>query len=128
MEQHEEHLQMVLDRLQQASLVLNCSKCMFAAGGIEFLGHQVTAAGISLLQSRIEEVENFPQPRYMKQLISILGLLNFYRKFLPQAAGVLKPLTDKLAGGQPAKLEWTEHMKVAFNRSKQLLCAATCLA
>jgi cleavage and polyadenylation specificity factor subunit 1 len=128
LQQHEEHLRAVLGRLQQAGLVLNRSKCVFAAGEIEFLGHRVTAAGISPLQSRIEAVQNFPQPKDTKQLMSFLGLLNFYRRFLPQAAGVLRPLTDKLAGGQPAKLEWTDQMNSAFEKAKQLLCAATCLA
>jgi hypothetical protein len=117
LEQHEKHLRGVLDRLQQAGLVLNRSKCVFAAGEIEFLGHRVTAAGISPLQSRIEAVQN----------LSFLGLLNFYGRFLPQAACVLRPLTDKLAGGQPAKLEWSEQMSSAFEKAKQLLCAATCL-
>jgi Reverse transcriptase (RNA-dependent DNA polymerase)/RNase H-like domain found in reverse transcriptase len=127
LEQHEVHLKEVLSRLEMAGLVLNKAKCVFAAAEVDFLGHRVTAAGISPLQSHVEAVANFPQPTTNKQLMSFLGMLNFYRRFLPRAASVLKPLTDSLLGGKAAAVNWDDQMLTAFAAAKKLLCDATCL-
>jgi cleavage and polyadenylation specificity factor subunit 1 len=62
------------------------------------------------------------------QLQTYLGMINFYRRFLPGAAGVLKPLTDALRGSQQAKLAWTAEMAAAFHQSKSSICAAAELA
>jgi putative transposase len=47
-----------------------------------------------------------PPPQDIKQLQRFLGMVNFYRRFLPGCAQVLQPLTDLLRGGTK-KLEWT---------------------
>jgi cleavage and polyadenylation specificity factor subunit 1 len=65
----------------------------------------------------------------MKQLMSFLGMLNFYRRFLPGAAKVLKPLTDFLKGSTEAAaaVEWTDEKTAAFEAAKQLLSQVACL-
>jgi transposase InsO family protein len=125
---HETHLEEVLRRLQQAGLLLNGGKCVFATASVQFLGHQVTAAGIAPVKEKVKAVADFPRPNTNKQMMSFLGLVNFYRKFLPGAARVLKPLTDSLRGGQAAAVDWSPAMEQAFQAAKQLLCEATCLA
>jgi cleavage and polyadenylation specificity factor subunit 1 len=127
-ETHWEHLQEVFKRLKEAGLVLNSGKCVFAVPVVDFLGHRVTAAGISPLQNRVQAVKEFPPPKTVKQMLSFLGMINFYRRFLPRAAQILKPLTDSLRGGQAAAVEWTPAMREAFEAAKQMLCQAACLA
>jgi cleavage and polyadenylation specificity factor subunit 1 len=128
--EHVQHLAEVFQRLRAAGLLLNREKCVFNTAVVEFLGHRVTSAGIAPLQSRVAAVEQFPQPKTMKQLMSFLGMLNFYRRFLPGAAKVLKPLTDSLKGSQAAAaaVEWTGEKAAAFEAAKQLLARAACLA
>ena len=62
--------------------------------------------------------------------MSYLGMVNFYRRFIRGAAGVLKPLTDALrgAGGKAAKVEWSTQMLQTFERSKQQIVGVTHLA
>ena len=60
--------------------------------------------------------------------MSYLGLLNFYRRFIPRAAQILKPLTDALKGKPSRVLQWTEHMQAAFVESKMALCKVTQLS
>jgi hypothetical protein len=110
--------------------LLNREKCVFNIALVDFLGHRVSSVGIALLQSRVSAVEQFPQLKTMKQLMSFLGMLNFYRRFLPGAAKVLKPLTDSLKGSKAtaAAVEWTEEKTAAFESAKQLLARAACLA
>jgi cleavage and polyadenylation specificity factor subunit 1 len=128
--EHVQHLAEVFQRLRSAGLLLNREKCVFNTVVVEFLGHRVTSTGIAPLQSRVAVVEQFPQPKTMKQLMSFLGMLNFYRRFLPGAAKVLKPLTDSLKGSKAAgaAVEWTEEKTAAFESAKQLLARAACLA
>jgi Reverse transcriptase (RNA-dependent DNA polymerase) len=102
MDEHMEHLEAVFSRLRQAGLLLNREKCVFGQPVVEYLGHRVSAAGVAPLQSKVQAVEQFPRPQSIKQLMTFLGMLNFYRRFLPQAAKVLKPLTDCLKGATAA--------------------------
>jgi RNase H-like domain found in reverse transcriptase len=78
----------------------------------------------------VAAIRDFQPPADKQQLQRFLGMVNFYRRFLPGAAGVLQPLTDALQGpgGKNRKLTWTSAMNAAFCKIKQLLCKATCLA
>jgi hypothetical protein len=80
------------------------------------------------LQDRLAAIRNHPLPKNVAQLQTYLGMVNFYRRFFPAAAAVLKPLTDATRGGQKSDLVWKDDMRAAFDASKQALCAATELA
>jgi hypothetical protein len=56
-----------------------------------------------------------------------LGMINFYRRFLPGVAGTLRPLTPALSGN-PKALPWTPDMETAFPTAKAALVAAVPLA
>jgi hypothetical protein len=49
------------------------------------------------------KIENCPPSQDIKKLQRFLGMVNFYRRFLPNCAQVLKPLTDLLKGGGPKR-------------------------
>jgi RNase H-like domain found in reverse transcriptase len=96
---------------------------------VEFLGHNISAAGLSLLPQRVEAVSKFPQPQTVKQLQAFLGLFNFYRWFVPAAAAVIRPLTDALRGNPAASapVKWSAAMSAAFEALKAALAATTLL-
>ena len=125
-EQHERDIRQLFAALKRFGLVLNVGKCIFRVRQIEFLGHSVTAQGVSPLKSKVEAVRSFERPRTVKALQRFLGLVNFYRRFLPRIAGTLQPLTDPLAGA-PRQLSWTETMTTAFHQTKKQLADATLL-
>ena len=124
---HLQHLQQLLTILRDNGLLVNISKCVFAQQQLPFLGHTVSASGITPLPSAVSAVNNFPQPQTLKDLQRFLGLINFYRRFLPAAAAMLRPLTDALAG-KPKKLIWNSQMSTAFQQAKATLSQATLLA
>ena len=62
----------------------------------------------------------------MKSLQRFLGMINFYRQFLPGIAKVLRPLTDALIGS-PKTILWTPEMQRAFRAAKDSLAQATML-
>jgi hypothetical protein len=115
-EDHCRHLKEVLGRLQQNGLVLNTDKCTFGQSTVEFLGHSVSAAGVSPLPEWVAALRAFPRPVTVRDLQAFLGLFNFYRQFVPAAAHILKPLTDALAGSPKgmAAVQWHPAAAKAF--------------
>ena len=96
--QHERNLRELFSTLRCFGLVLNSSKCVFVVKQIEFLGHLVTQRGIQPLQEKVDAVRRFEQPQTVKALQRYMGMINFYRCFLPGIGKTLRPLTDALAG------------------------------
>ena len=76
--------------------------------------------------NKIDAVKQFERPRTVKALQRFLGLVNFYRRFLPGIAETLRPLTDALAGA-PRQLSWTEAMTSLFWKMKKQLADSTLL-
>jgi len=62
-QQHEVGLKRLFCRLDEHGLVLNPEKSEFGKTELQFLGHNVSAAGIAPIASRILELQKFPQPR-----------------------------------------------------------------
>ena len=97
---------------------------------MEFLGQHVSTEGICLLEARVAAITAHPQPATKSQLMSFLGMINFYRRYLSGAASILKPLTDATrgTGGKHSPLKWTKEMLQAFAAAKEALTKATHLA
>nr|VZI46136.1 unnamed protein product [Spirometra erinaceieuropaei] len=125
-EEHKEHLALVFDRLDKFGVVINPSKCVVGVPSLEFLGHQVDSEGLRPLPSKVETVRNFPPPTSKRQLQRFLGMVNFYRRFLPNCADLMLPLTNMLSGPK-GPLELTGEALTAFERIKNSLADATLL-
>ena len=61
-EEHKQHFLQVLEHLQNHSIVINPSKCVWGATKLEFLGHHVNAEGIRPLEHKVQVIREFPQP------------------------------------------------------------------
>ena len=125
---HRLHLTAVFQLLSDNGLVLNAGKCCFGQQSVEFLGHIVSAAGVAPLPGRVDAINNFPQPSSVRELQGFLGLFNFYRRFVPAAAKLVRPLTDCLKGGPKGgtAIEWSAERNAAFLAAKSAV-AATCI-
>jgi hypothetical protein len=124
--EHMRHLRLVFEILQGAGLQINPAKCTFCVTSLTFLGHNVDASGISPMKKHVKALTDFPPPSDLKQLQRFLGLINFYRRFLPGIAGTLQPSTDLLRGN-PKTLVWSSSADAAFCAAKDALAAATAL-
>ena len=88
-------------------------------------------AGLFTTQSKDGYHTKFPPPppTDSKQLQQFLGMINFYRKFLPNGAALLKPLYEAVKGThKKTQLNWTLDMQTAFNAAKCSLSASATLA
>ena len=126
-EQHQQHLHELFTRLEQYGIVINVSKSVFGAAELAFLGHQVTSQGIAPLPDRVQAIAALPVPTTRKQLMEYLGMINFYRRFLPNCANILLPLTNLLKGNLKGTITFDEAATTAFEAIKEQLCEATML-
>jgi hypothetical protein len=127
LEEHLEHLSQFFAILQENGLTINPAKCVFAVASLKFLGHQVSAAGIVPLARHVTAIQEFPPPSDLKGLQRFLGMVNFYRQFLPSIAQVLQPLTDLLRG-KPKVLVWSAEAAAAFTAAKVALVSVVPLS
>nr|XP_037268442.1 uncharacterized protein LOC119159711 [Rhipicephalus microplus] len=91
----------------------------------EYLGDVISKAGLALAPRKVEAVLKAPKPQNKKELQSYLGLINFYRTFLPNLSSHLQPLHLLLRDGQ--QWAWREEQNLAFQCSKELITKAPVL-
>jgi hypothetical protein len=82
MEEHEEHLQIVLQRLWEHQLYGKFSKCEFWIKEVPFLGHVVSPEGIAVDPSKVKEVLDWKPPTSVPKVWSFLGLAGYYQRFI----------------------------------------------
>ncbi|KAK3102478.1 hypothetical protein FSP39_011646 [Pinctada imbricata] len=118
---HVTELREVFQRLREANLNAKPSKCVVAYKRLEYLGHTVGDGTITPNDKKLEAIRNAPRPETKKQIRSFLGLIGFYRKFVPNFAAVAVPLTDLTRKGVPNKFEWKLEHESAFQKLKSML-------
>ncbi|RWS01494.1 uncharacterized protein B4U79_02987 [Dinothrombium tinctorium] len=97
------------------------NKCTFGAQEIEFLGHCVSGEGIKPIQGKVKKVQSFKTPRTVRQIQSFLGLVNYYRRFIPNLSKRERPLRELTKKNVP--FVWTESCEAAFQDLKNTLCS-----
>ena len=128
-EEHLKRLHNVFQRLRDCGLKLKPSKCEFLKSHCNYLGHVVSAEGISTDPNKIDKVKNWKTPVNAKELSSFLGFASFYRRFVDKFSNVAKPLQDALkSADKKGNITWTEDTEAAFKLLKQKLTMAPILA
>jgi hypothetical protein len=123
---HKKHLDTVLQLLEQNKLYVKRSKCSFAQQSLEYLGHIISADGVSTDPTKIEAVQHWPQPTNPTQLRGFLGLAGYYRKFIRHFGIISRPLTDLLKKNKA--FVWSPVVHDAFLSLKTALVQAPVLA
>jgi hypothetical protein len=125
-EEHARYFRVILQRLQNHQLYAKFSKCAFWLKEVPFLGHIISAMGIAVDPSKVHEVFDWKSPRLVTQIHSFLGLLGYYRRFIPNFSNIAKPMTKVLE--KEAKFKWSPPCEEAFLTLKKLLTTAPVLA
>ena len=113
--------------LSAFGVMLNPSKCCFGRASVDFLSHHISENGICPLEANVQAICSFPLPTTKRQVQHFLGMINFYRHFIPNCALVIGPLTA-LTTGPKGPQELSPTALTAFNSVKSLLANATLLA
>ncbi len=111
-----------LTRVRAANLALKPSKCFVGYTDLVFLGHKLTSVGVAPTDDLVSKISQASPPTTKKELRSFLGLVGYYRAFVPNFAAIAVPLTDLTKKGSPNVLVWTEAQDQAFRTLKQCVC------
>ena len=125
-EEHAEHLRLVLKILRERQLYAKFSKFQFWLDKVAFLGHVISAEGISVDTQEIEAIVNWKPPTNVSEVRHFLELAGYYRKFVERFSKIATPLTNLLKKDQ--KFEWSDTCQHSFEELRQRLTTAPVLA
>ena len=118
---HLETLAKVFQRLREYGLRVKRTKCSFMKEKVAYLGHTIDRNGLHMTQEKVDAIVNAPPPNNVSELLSFLGLINYYAKFCPDLSSVLKPLN--LLTHKGAKWNWTLDCEQSFERAKNSIAS-----
>ena len=122
-EEHMERLRKVFEKLRNAGLKLNPSKCQFFKSSVKYLGHVVSAKGIEACSDKVKVVKEWPVPTSFKDLRKFIGFAGFYRRFVKGFAGIAQPLHELLKGkmvkGKKGKKKFVNSGKFVWDQCHQ---------
>ena len=124
--QHVRHLRLVLETLRREQLYAKFSKCEFWLEKVGFLGHVISADGVSVDPQKVEAVTNWKRPTNITEIRSFLGLAGYYRRFIQDFSKIASPLTRLTRKG--VKFEWSDECEAGFQELKHRLTSAPILA
>lgn len=127
---HKQHLRILFGRFKDYGVVINPSKCVLGVSEVTFLGYVINAKGTCPPQDRVQKLLEFHPPDTVQAMRRFLGMINFYRRFIPHAARFQAPLIDALVsthskGAKP--FPWTPELLKHFEDCKKSLSDATLL-
>ena len=99
-------------------MTLRPRKCSVGFYSVSYLGHCVGNSTLEPKAEMVTKILEAPKPTDKKQLRSFLGLVGYYRKFIPNFAAIAVPLTDLTRKGTPNRLQWQGPQKLAFKSLK----------
>ena len=127
--EHLVHLRGVLEKLQSFHLTARPSKVKAGFVCLEFLGHMVGEGFLAPVQDKIDKIVQIPTPTTKKQVRSLLGLLSFYRRYVPNFAALTAPLSDltKDKASSTKAVAWTPVCDEALKSIQRILSSSPVL-
>ena len=119
METHLKHLRLLFERLRSADLKLKEVKCNFLKKHIQYLGHIISGEGITPVPEKLESIQEMLPPTKPKEVKQFLGLIGYYRKFVPHFSDLARPLNALTR--KETVFEWTQICQESFELLKTSL-------
>ena len=115
-------LRLVFERFRKHKLTINPEKCFLGMQEVEFVGHLLTADGITFTRNRIDNVLNIPPPKYEKDMKSFIGIINYFHDHIRDHSMLVRPLQQLVLQYTPSKkIQWTSEALTAFNAIKDAI-------
>ena len=93
MSEHHWHVKDVLKCLHKAGLYAKAEKCEFHSESVEYLGYILSPSGLTMSDDKIKIIQDWPEPKKVKDIQSFLGFANFYQRFIFNYLDIVIPLT-----------------------------------
>ncbi|KAG1467964.1 hypothetical protein G6F56_004110 [Rhizopus delemar] len=125
-EKHIEDVKKVIERLTSVNLILNPDKCHWAQHSVNMLGFVISEKGITVDPRKLTTVEKWPKPENNKDIQKFMGLINYFREYIPMISRVAAPI-DRLRNESNVKQCWKEPQEESFRALKEILQSRTIL-
>ena len=117
--EHLKHIEEILNRLECFGLKMKRERCEFFKKHIQYLGHLIGEEGFTPLPEKLSSIQNMPRPKLPKEVKQFLGLVGYYRKFVPRFSDIARSLTNLTR--HDTEFIWMEKCDKAFKHLKELL-------
>src|SRR4029077_13827017 len=115
----------VFSAFERINMSLKLSKCKFAQSTVKFIGHTVGSGTRSPVLDKVLAIQEIQEPHTKKLLRGFLGMLNFYRVYIPRFSEIALPLTELTKKSSSNKICFNEDQRNAFQMLKEKLCNCT---
>lgn len=124
--EHVQHLEQVFKICKEANLRIKLAKCTFASDSVEYLGHQITREGLKPTDRNVKKVQDMVIPKDKSDVRSFLGMVGYYRRFVPDFANKAQALQQLTK----SKIDfyWRSEQELAFKVLKDALINPPVLA
>lgn len=117
--QHLDHLEAVFQRLIAANLKLKSRKCNFFKEHLEFLGYIISKDGLKPDPAKVKAITHMQTPSNKRDVQVFLGTIGYYKRFIPNFAGLGSPLFHLLKN--EVKFSWATGCQKSFEDLKATL-------
>ena len=117
--EHLQHIEEIFNRLERFGLKMKREKCDFFKKHIQYLGHLIVEDGFTPLPKKLDSIRNMPRPKTPKEVKQFLGLIGYYRKFVPRFSDIARSLMNLTR--HDIEFMWSEKCDKAFKHLKELL-------
>jgi hypothetical protein len=119
LEQHCQHVKMILRMVEEVGLTLKASKCKFHTNKTEYLGYIISPTGIKMDPEKVRAVAEWREPTNVKGVQSFLGFTNFYRRFIRDVSKITALLTRLTRTDTP--WGWDDDAQAALEELKKAM-------
>ena len=109
-EDHKEHVMKTLEALKRAGATINKEKSTFFKTHVEYLGHTIDSEGITPVLRGLDALEKLKTPKTIRNVMQLVGILNWFRKYIPNLSKDIAAITDLLSGqnNKKDKIKWNK--------------------
>jgi len=115
--QYQSHVKEVLKQLRKVGLYTKAEKCEFHSDSIEYLGYDPSPSGLTMSDVKVKTIQEWPEPKKVKEIQSFLDFANFYRCFIFNYSDIVILLTRLTRKKTPWNFD--DNCRMAFNTLKQ---------
>ena len=95
-EKHDDIMQQVMQRAKEQNIKFNPSKLQYCVNEVKYVGHIMSAEGISFDTERLTAINKIGSPKDKKDVQKLLGMINYMRQYIPKLAELSQPLRELL--------------------------------